>query len=179
MLVKSGRSDAMITVPTEERAAYTVTHKAPFYLKPLALFTYKNHPCMHEIEALRTIQDIKKAGFSVATYSGNGWSKQLVESVGIPVVKTPWLPSVWQMLAGRRADLAIEWPTSAWPGIHAVNAQDKIIQTGVSISAMPFHLLINKHSPYAGILPRFDEVIRAMREDGTIDKILKRYNIRD
>lgn len=179
MLVKNARADAMITVPTEERAAYTVTHKHPFYAKPLVLFTYKHHPRMPEIEALRTIQDIKKAGFSVVTYSGNGWNKQLVESVGIPVVETPWLPSVWQMLAGRRADLAIEWPTSAWPDIHAVDVQDKIVQTGVSISAMPFHLLISKHSPYADVLPLFDEVIRSMREDGTIDRILIRYNIHD
>ena len=179
MLVKSARADAMITVPTEERAAYSVTHNLPFYVKPLVLFTYKNHPRMREIEAIRTIQEIKNAGFSVVTYSGNGWNKQLVESVGIPVVETPWLPSVWQMLVARRADLAIEWPTSAWPDIHAVGVQDKIVQTGVSISAMPFHLLLSKHSSYTGILSRFDEVIHAMREDGSIGKILDRYNIRD
>lgn len=176
-LVCENRCDAIITVPTNERLAYTQTHALPFYTKPLVLFTHAGHPRLEAIKGIRSILDIKKMGLSVVTYSGNGWNKQLVESAGIKVHETPSLPNVWQMLANRRADLAIEWPTSAWPDIKAMKVEKKIVQTDAAISGMPFHLLVSKHSVHTHVIDRFDAVIDAMRKDGTTRAILDRYGI--
>ncbi|WP_461209982.1 substrate-binding periplasmic protein [Desulfocurvus sp. DL9XJH121] len=178
-LVREGRQDALVTVPTPERSAYTVTHDEPFYLKPLHLFTYAGHPRMEELRAIRGIPDIKKGGFTVVTNSGNGWNRLLVESADIPCLRTPTLKNVWLMLGGRRGDLAIEWPESAWPGIREAGVQDSVeqVSTGAVISYQPFHLLIRKGCAPAGLLDRFDEVIRAMREDGSIDRIMSRYGL--
>jgi ABC-type amino acid transport substrate-binding protein len=40
---------------------------------------------------------------------------------------------------------------------------------------MPFHLLVRKDSPYAALLPRFDEIIAALHRDGTIRRIVDSY----
>jgi polar amino acid transport system substrate-binding protein len=173
--LKIGTDDAIITVPTLERAAYTVTHKDPFYQKPLHLFTYIDHPRIAEIKKIRKIDDLREGGFSVITYSGNGWHRENIQPLGIKTYETSYLENQWKMLAEKRGDTVIEWPPGAWPDIKRVGVPDRLVDTGVTISSMPFHLLIRKTSHHAGILADFNETIKRMKTDGTIRMILSRY----
>ena len=173
--LKTGQDDAVLTVPTAERAAYTVTHKSPFYNKPLNIFTYANHPQLAEINGITTLSDIQKGGFSVITYTGNGWHRQNVQPLGIITHESPYLQNVWNMLASHRGDIVIEWPPGAWPDILKLGLEDKIIDTGITVASMPFHLLIRKSAPQAAILGEFDVILSQMTADGTIRSILKRY----
>lgn len=173
--VKNNLADALLTVPTRQRSIYTQTHVRPFYRKSICLFTYKGHPRRKVIEQLRTISDIKKEGFSVITYSQNGWHKKHVASLGIISHETSQLDTVWQMLAGKRGDIVMEWPGSALSDIKRLNLQDRVIYTGVELAAMEFHLLIRKGSPYTALLTQFDTVIQQMVDDGTMEAILTRY----
>ncbi len=173
--VKSGKIDAMITVPTEERAAYSDTHSDPFYLKQTKLFTYVGHKRLDGIHAIETIADIKKGGYSVITYGGNGWHEKNVSSIGVPTVEAARVRNVWRMLAAKRGDLVIEWPMGAYPDIHELGVEDRVLETDVSLEAMEFHLLISKKSEYKKILHRFNEVIKVMHADGTMGKILSAY----
>jgi polar amino acid transport system substrate-binding protein len=174
--LKIGADDAIITVPTAERAAYTVTHKDPFYQKPLRLFTYVGHPRLAEMKRIRKIDDLKEDGFSVITYSGNGWHKENVQPLGIKTHETSYLENQWKMLAEKRGDTVIEWPPGAWPDIRRMGVSDRIVDTGITISSMPFHLLIRKDFPQTNILADFNENIKKMRADGSIKKILSRYD---
>jgi polar amino acid transport system substrate-binding protein len=173
--VQAGKEDAVITVPTAERAAYTVTHKDPLYLKSLNVFTYVGHPRLEKIKGLRGLGDLKEGGFSVITYSGNGWHKENIESLGIKTHETSYLENIWKMLADKRGDVAIEWPPGAWPDIRRVGAVGEIVDTGVTISSMPFHLLVRKGHPCADMLDRFNETVKAMKQDGSMDAILSTY----
>lgn len=173
--VKSGRFDAMITVPTENRMAYCDTHPDPFYLKELKLFTYVEHNKLNEINSIKTIADIKKGGYTVITYSGNGWHTKNILSIGIPSHETSHVHNVWKMLAARRGDLVIEWPVGAHAGIKKVGVGDKIIETDISLESMKFHLLINKKTKYKNILLRFNAVIKAMSANGTMKRIVSAY----
>jgi polar amino acid transport system substrate-binding protein len=173
--VRAGEFDALITVPTPERLAYTLTHKTSFYWKSLNVFTYAGHPRLEEIKALQTLDDLREADLSVITYLGNGWNDRNVRSLGIPVFETPLINNVWLMLANQRGDIVIEWPGGAWPNIRREGLESVILETDVVFESMPFHLLINKDSPYAEILPRFDEVVREMLEDGSIERIVRSY----
>jgi len=174
-LVRQGRYDAMLTVPTPERSAYTLTHPDPFYLKSLNVFTFNGHPQMERIKQIRNLADIKNGGFTLITYSTNGWNKENVEAIGIRVLETANLKSVWRMLSGKRGDIVIEWPQGAWPDIRAAGVAFDVVQTDVVIESMPFHLLIGKASAHAGILNAFNRVVVEMKADGTMDRILKAY----
>nr|NJM04151.1 amino acid ABC transporter substrate-binding protein [Desulfobacula sp.] len=174
--VYSGRYDAMITVPTQERGIYCDTHPDPFYLKEIKVFTYLGHAGLARINALKTMADIKAGGFSVITYSGNGWHEKNISSLGIPTHETSLVPNVWKMLAARRGDLVIEWPTGAAANIRLAGVADKIIETGVSLESMPFHLLISKKSQFNPVLAGFNEVIKGMFNDGTMKRILSAYD---
>jgi polar amino acid transport system substrate-binding protein len=173
--LKIEKDDALITVPTAERATYTVTHKDPFYQKTLNLFTYVDHPRITEIKKIREIADLRDGGFSVITYSGNGWHEENVRSLGVKTYETPYLENVWKMLAEKRGDTVIEWPPGAWPDIRRAGVSERLVDTTITISAMPFHLLIRKNSPRVDILSDFNDTIKRMKEDGTITLILSRY----
>jgi polar amino acid transport system substrate-binding protein len=173
--VRTGEADAMITVPTAERLAYAETHQDPFHRKQLVVFTSAGHPRRAEVEALACIDDIRDAGFSVITYVGNGWNDENIRARGIRTYEVPYLRNVWLMLAQGRGDIVIEWPGGAWPDIVDQGLEDDIVQTGVVLECMPFHLLIGTASPHVGLLPRFNETILQMQRDGTIDRIVESY----
>ncbi len=175
--VKTGLDDAILTVPTEDRARYSVTHQKPFYVKDLHVFTAVDHPRLADIMSIRTIADIKRLHLSVVTYSGNGWHKSMIESQGIKTYETPHLQNVWLMLVKKRADLVIEWPPGALPHLLRLRLDNEVIDTGTVLSSMSFHLLIRKDCAHTAILDRFDETIAAMQRDGTINAILRRYTL--
>lgn len=171
--VGDGSADVILTVPTPERAAYALASDEPFYVKRLNVFARANHPRLEEIRGLASLEDIRRAGLTVVTYNENGWSKAHVEPLGIRVFTANSLQSVWRMLAEQRGDLVIEWPPAAWPDIRALKLEGEIVQTGAVMGDMSFHLLVGRRSPHADILPGFDRAVRAMRGDGTMDRILK------
>ena len=173
--LKAGKDDAMLTVPTEERLVYSVTHKRPFYNKSLNIFTYANHPQLAAIESITTLPDIHKGDFSVITYIGNGWHHEHVQPLGIKTYESPYLQNVWKMLASHRGDIVIEWPPGAWPDISKLGLENQVIDTGITVASMPFHLLIRKGAPQVAILGEFDATISQMTEDGTIRSIMERY----
>mgnify|MGYP001549118521 CR=1 FL=1 len=173
--VKYGKDDAILTVPTVERAIYTRTHDKPFYEKKLHIYTYNNHPRLEEIYRIQSIDDIKKAGFSVITYQGNGWHKTNIESKGITSYNSTNLVNVWKMLASKRGDRVIEWPTAALPDLQKLELEEQIVDTNIILAKMSFHLLIQKDSPHVEILNRFDEVLTEMEKAGTLSIIDKRY----
>jgi polar amino acid transport system substrate-binding protein len=174
-LVRSGEADAMVTVPTAERLVYAATHPDPFYKKRLKIFTTADHPRLAEIKRIRTIDDIYAQGLVVVTYHGNGWNDKYISSRGIKTYNSPVIKNIWRMLANGRGDIAIEWPMAAWPLIRETGVADRIVETDVSLEAMPFHLMVNRDCCHVGRLPEFGEVIRRMRDEGRIQAILARY----
>jgi polar amino acid transport system substrate-binding protein len=174
--VRSGKFDAMITVPTAERLAYCDTHPDPFFVKELKIFTYNGHKRIDEIQKIGSLTDIKKGGYTVITYSGNGWHKDNITALGIPFFETSEVHNVWKMLAARRGDLVIEWPVGVETALDKDGMTDKIVETRVSLESMPFHLLVNTQSGYKHILVEFNGIIKQMLDDGTINKIIRKYN---
>lgn len=174
-LVRSGEADAMVTVPTAERLVYSATHAEPFYLKELKVFTYAGNPQLEAIKAIKSIDDIFDLGLTVVTYHGNGWNDKHIRSRGIKTYDSPRIKNVWLMLANRRGDIAIEWPVAAWPLIEETGVPKGVVETEVSLEAMPFHLLISRKCAYADRMDEFNEVIKKMKAEGRIDEIVAKY----
>ncbi|MHC1744367.1 MAG: substrate-binding periplasmic protein [Syntrophobacteraceae bacterium] len=170
--LKTGKDDAILTVPTAERLEYTVTHRYPFYRKPLNVFTYAGHERMSKIRKIKRIIDLKEEGFAVITYSGNGWNRENVEARGVKTYEASYLENVWKMLVEKRGDIVLEWPPGAWPAIKRSGAYDQVIDTSITIAEMPFHLLIRRESPYVDRLVLFDKTIMEMDRDGTLLAIM-------
>jgi len=174
--VRNGIEDALLTVPTAQRAEYTRTHAHPFWVKELHIFTSAYHRQLGEIMQIKTLDDLKRGNFSVVTYSGNGWHHNTITPRGILSYETSDLKSVWRMLAAQRGDIVIEWPYAANLEIRAQSHVGQIIDTGITLDKMPFQLLIRTNSPSISILDSFDKTIGDMRRDGTMNAILQKIN---
>ena len=174
--LQAGTADAILTVPTAERARYSRTHSLPLFSKPLHLFTYVGHPQLEAMRRITALPAIRSHGFTVITYSNNGWHKDNVASLGIKTHESSSLKSTWLMLAARRGDLVIEWPASSWPDIEELNLREEIVDTGAVVSSMPFHLLVRPQSPHAEtILSRMDRILVEMERDGARARIEQKY----
>jgi polar amino acid transport system substrate-binding protein len=174
--VRLGELDGLLTVPTTERLEYTVTNKTPFYVKHRHLFTYAGHPRLDAIRSVKTIDDIAQKGLSVITYVGNGAFNREISSYDIKVYTTTTIPRIWKMLAIKRGDIVIEWPTGAWENIRRLGLEGKIIETESVLESLPFHLLIRKGHPLAKRTGEFEATFRQMKQDGTMDRILKGHH---
>lgn len=175
--VETGRYDAIITVPTQDRLQYCVTHPTPFFEKQMVVFTYSGHPKLPEIQSIKTLDDVKAGGFSVITYIGNGWNQNNVAARGIQVIESPNLEGVWKMLAGRRGDLVIEWPAGAYPDMKRLSLEAGIVETDIVLAAMPFHLLIGRQSRFSDWTDRIEATFHSMRQDGSLDAILRDWGL--
>lgn len=174
--VQEDAADAIITAPTPQRLTYTKTHATPIFEKQLHIFTRAGHERMHEIKSITCISDIEELDLTVVTYVGNGWNREHIRKMGIRTYQTRQIKGIWQMLANSRGDIVIEWPGGSWPDIRTQGLCNKIVDTGVVVGVMPFHLLVGTNSRFVSILPRFDKIIKRMQTDGTIESIIAKYH---
>lgn len=176
-MVKSGEADIMVTIPTPERKKYSVTHSRPIWIKRRILYTFREHPRIHEINRLNGLASIKKGGYRVISYLGNGWTEKEVQGVGIPVSFATTVDSMYRMLASKRGDLIIEEKALAAPHILDLGLSEKIVGTTGVGSESGFYILIGKKSVYAPLISSLDREIEDMRKQGRLEDIFRSYLI--
>ncbi|WP_156176691.1 substrate-binding periplasmic protein [Kiloniella spongiae] len=169
--VKKGLADAFITIPTPERLEYTVCSKEPVFFGNIVIYTYVNHPKRDEILAIKSAQDL--LNFVLVDYRGNGWLKSKLPDA--KVVWTDTLEQTYKLLANKRADIIIRDTVNFDFFARDHKYTDRIEKTSVIVDTINIHLCINKKSEYASILPDFDNVIKDLRKEGTIEAIIDSY----
>jgi len=176
-LVELGQYDMLVTIPTEERLRYVSATDEPIWVKRRILYTYADHPDIAAIDALKGLDDIRDAGYTVVTYTGNGWIAGTVEPAGIPVLYASTVESMYRMLAAGRADLMIEERTIAEESIREEGVGAEVVATDGYGEESGFHILIAKASPHHAVLDELNAVLRDMTVDGTLAAILESYGM--
>jgi len=174
-MVKSGEADIMVTIPTPERKKYSVTHSRPIWIKRRILYTFREHPRIHEIHLLNGLASIEEGGYRVISYLGNGWTEKEVQGVGIPVAFATTVDNMYRMLAAKRGDLIIEEKVLAAPHIVDLGLSEKIVETNGVGSESGFYILIGKKSVYASLVSTLDREIEDMRKRGSLEDIFRSY----
>jgi len=170
-LVKENKADAFITVPTPERREYTEISNEPLISGIPVIFTQKNNEKLNEIKKIKSISDLQK--FQLLDYTGSGWAKE-----NLADCKIEWLPGIEEVLielAAGKGDIFIQPSLLTNYNIRALHLEDKIIEISTPLDQIHFNLCIGKNSSYAGILPEFDKIIKEMKKDGTLQKIVDKY----
>ena len=138
----------------------------------ISLFTYKNHNKLSEMMKIKSIADLRK--FRLIDYYGNGWAKRKL--VGLNISWVPTEEKALKLLATKkRGDIFVQTSFTQYH-IKKLKLQKEIIKVpDVILETASFNLCIGKKSAYNNILPQFDQTIKQMRVDGTIQKIQDKY----
>ncbi|MCB2145991.1 MAG: transporter substrate-binding domain-containing protein [Deltaproteobacteria bacterium] len=171
MMVQKGKADAFVTVPTSERQAYTKVNSEPVVQVTFTLFTQKDGPKTEALKKVKKIDELK--GFTIGHYLGSGWAEQKLNGM-----KVEWTSNVFQTLkklAAGRVDVFVDTSQGVLFNIKKFGFQDQIIEIPNVVDSAPFHLCVRKNSSFVIILSQFDEIIKEMRKDGTLEEIYNRY----
>ncbi len=171
--MERGEKDAFFTFPSEDRLKFCDTHINTGFTFEWVFWTYTGNPRMDEIKKIKSIDDIIKSDFVVGTYIGNDWAKMELEDKGANVEYSDY---EFEKLGQKKLDLIIEDPIIGRNKIKYCRIpQDGFAKINVVLRTVSYQLLINKNSPYVHILSEFDEHLRAIKKDGTMEKILSKY----
>ncbi len=179
MLVKMKRADALITVPTPERLEYSVPNREPVLIAKMKIFTQRDNPNIAKIKSAKSLGDLE--GLKIISFSGDGWGEEVLKQFEVD-----WLPnlsSACKAIAAYRGDVFLENEIVVLYTIKSIKNNerdwglkfDHIISFDAPVAPISFHLLIQKESKFLHLLPKFDETIRAMREDGELDRIIDKW----
>lgn len=171
MLVRQGRADAFCTAVTPQRIAYSKVSEVPVIEEPVQIMTRTDHPQIRQLKQIRSIEDLKP--YKIASYLGNGWNQ--LHFVGYQVNQTRSLGHALRMVAGGHADVVVDMRTAVAFATMQEGLKSKLMFLDTVLDRVSFHTMINKTSPYASLLPTFDQHIRDMRKDGTTAAIRDQY----
>lgn len=172
--VEEGERDGFTAPPTPARLAYAASSAQPVVIGQISLFTHPQHPKLDALKAVKTFADLQ--GFQLVDYNGNSWSEQRLK--GLNVYWAPNIDNALKMLASneRGLDALVNQRLVILAKLKRLGLAEQVIEApGVVLEEVNFHLCIGKKSAYLGILPKFDEVFREIQADGTLQKILERY----
>jgi len=179
VFVKSGLADGMVTVATKKRLE-TMVHTDPLVSSGEKIFARKDNPKIEQIKQIKTIEQMRD--FRVVEVIGAGWSEEKFKDLP-HVYWAPKLSSALYMLANGRADIYV---MNEFSGIEIVRTMlqtpspfqenfKKIIVCPNTLEKIDYTLLINKNSPWANLVPKINQILEQMKQDGTYEKIMGRY----
>ena len=172
--VKMGKTDFLITVPTESRLDYSIKSNEPIFQLYMQVYTYKNHKLLDEIKKIKTVEDIIRLKLTAVTNLGNEWHNENIDVHGVP---THHLrdENLVEFLAAKRADILIDSIISTNNKIESLGLSSKIEATNVRFGPLDFHILVSKNSPKVTLMPEINNVIKSLKKNGTLDELISQY----
>jgi len=170
LMVEKGTADAFITVPTKRRREYTYVSKEPLFKFETYIATTKDNPKINELKNIKNINELHP--YRIVDYYGNGWSKNALKNQNVY-----WLPdyvSIFKFMLQGKADVLIV-SRKTIHSLESTKYNDKFVVFSNPLTSVGFHLCIGKKSKYYNILDKFDETLKTLKEDGTIERIMKKY----
>ena len=171
LLVQNGSADAYIAVPTPARKEFAVISELPAASINFVMLTRSNHSDLSNLRKINTIEDLEN--FSLGVTRGNGWAKHKLKGLNVTENKT--VEQMIRMLVLSRVDLIIEDKHHLNYRLKSVKEANELEFLPNTLSSVGLNLCVNKNSEFVSVVSKFDEVIKQMDADGTIDKIIKRY----
>ena len=172
-MVKGGFADGFVTVVTPERSEYTVVSSEDVLVLDNVAYASALNPRRKELEKVQTLDDLKD--FHLVEYLGDGWAKKMLTAHDVKWVTS--IPSALKMISVGRGDVIVDASQVIRYYRREMNLPDDIIELQPIFESVKFHLCVRKNSPFAARIAEFDQIIREMRFDGTLNRIYNKYQI--
>jgi len=169
--VKSGRSDIMLTYPSDERLTYSERSENVVFALEERAFVKTGSRAEQVLREGTSVEKMK--AFRVCVILGDNWATGFFKKHNIPYHLAGTTDNCVRMLAADHMDVFVQSATAGLSTIHKTALEDKITMLPHIYSSVPFALLVSRKSPHkAEFLSRFDETVSAMKNDGSYDKLI-------
>lgn len=171
-LVRDGAVDAFFTVPTPERAEYTIATEVAFYNTHFVMHTGKNNPFLEMLQTVKSISDLEALREIRHIHMlGSGWHERALRNMK-RVSQINDGARIPLMLAYERADLYIEQLEMFRHQAKQLGVVDRLITIEEpSIRKLGWHLFIAKSSEYVSLVSMIDKELTFLKESGHLQKI--------
>lgn len=170
-LVETGEADAMVTLATPERLKYTIASNEAVNIAETRFYAGAHHPHLDKLKTVTSIEAAKP--YIIGSYIGSGWV-----AIRMPthhVEMTPTFEQTLMKLAASRVDLVAGVSDQTRTRILALGLEKDIVELPTVVDTWQYKLLVRKNAPFTTLLPQVDATLKAMREDGSLEKIYARY----
>ena len=174
-LVEMGDRDAICTIATPERLAYTEAVAEPVVSMPTCIFVRANTPRAEAFSRARNLNELLAMKPSVVSYSANGWAKNKLKDFDI-VTGGDFNSSVKMLIAGR-GDMMIE-------NVLVMSYILARTEGGDSVHALPnrmdqaeFQLLIGKQSPFVERRADISRALQQFKATPAYAEVYRRYGV--
>lgn len=173
-MVRDGRADGFVTVPTATRREYALVGGTPVLSVRRGLFCRAGDVALVErLNAVRQPSDL--AGEPMLDYAGDGSNLARFEGADMTVLDD--LDQVLAAVAEGRG-VFVQNELVVWAEARRLGLHDDIAQArGAQLGEAAFHLCVGKSSPHAGIFERFEAVIGRMAADGEVRAAVDRHRM--
>jgi polar amino acid transport system substrate-binding protein len=165
--VKEGQSDAFVTVPTDERKAYTIPTQEWVTQGRLTMFVRADEPRRAQLEKIKAIAELK--GFNVGTYLGNSWVKSKFTDVEVNYVTNR--ESALKMLQAGRLQIVVDASNATRAAVRLAGMEKELVELPPVLDVSEAHLCIGKQSPMLAYAKDIDATLRKMKADGSLQKL--------
>lgn len=169
-MVRNGEADGFVTVPTEERQAYTVASQEWVTQGRFTMFVRRDASTLRErlakaqgVEALR--------GLTLGSYLGNGWVKSRFSDKDWEVSYASSRSHALRMLAARRFDVLVDSSNATQAALKATGLEQDIVELPPVLESSETRLMLARSSPHIARLPQIDAALRRMKADGTLARL--------
>lgn len=172
-MVESGQADAFATVPTPVRREYTEISNEPVLVADFTLFVKTGNPRIPEFQQnIKAISDLK--GIKLGDYIGNGWAEQNLKGMDVDWSSSA-LDETLKKLARGRFDIYVGTRQVTFYNVKKLGLNDEITEIYNVMDSVSWNLCIGKKSTFVGQLPKFDETVKRVREQGKFEAIYQQY----
>ncbi len=171
-MVKKGKAEGLITLPTDARRAYAKVCKETVFSANFTLFANTNNSRINQLKKIRRIDELKE--FKIGHILGSGWAEKNLIDLNVQWVSN--VESNLRKIAKGRIDATIYNTFVGNWTIKKLGLKNQVMEIPeAALRLIPYHLMINKNSKFVEILPKFDKTIKEMKNDGTLDRIFTKY----
>ena len=165
--VKDGQADGFVTVPTEERQAYTVPTQEWVTQGRLTMFVRADEAHRVQLSKIKDIAELK--GFNIGTYLGNSWVKSKFTDVEVNYVMNR--DAALKMLQAGRLQVVVDASNPTRAAVRIAGMDKEIVELPPVLDVSEAHLCIGKQSPLLAYAKEIDTVLRKMKADGSLQKL--------
>ena len=167
-LIEGGQFDAMVAIPTPDRARFTAASQNALYTTEIRKFVRNKDQRMDHIEQLSDLKPYK-----IGTHLGNSWARIKLEGLNVQFIAEP--TALPRMLLANRFDVVFLDSLVMQHLIRDQQFQKDIRELPHSVEKANVHILIEKRSPFLPLLPFIDNEIMQMKQNGIIKQFIHYY----